>query len=66
MNKIVALAFLVGGIVLLYFGYREAQSFSSGFNRIFTGSPSSKATWMIIAGIIATVAGLLSLARNSK
>ena len=66
MNKTVALAFLAGGIVLLVFGYREAQSLSSGFSRIVTGSPSNKATWMIIAGIIATVAGLLSLARNSK
>lgn len=66
MNKIVALAFIAGGIVLLGFGYREAQSLSSGVIRIFTGSPSNKATWMIIAGIIAIVAGLLSLARNSK
>ncbi len=66
MNRTVALIFLAGGVVLLYFGYREAQTFSSGVLRVVTGSPSNKAVWMMVAGVIAVVAGLLSLARDSK
>jgi len=66
MNKTISLAFLVGGIVLLAFGYNAAQSVSSGFARIFTGSPTNKAIWMITGGVIASVVGLIGLARGSK
>jgi hypothetical protein len=66
MNKTMSLALLVGGIVLLVFGYNAAQSASSAFSRIFTGSPTNKAIWMIAAGTIATVLGLIGLSRGSK
>lgn len=66
MNKTISLALLVGGIVLLVFGYHAAQSPSSAFARIFTGSPSNKAIWMIVAGTIAAVVGLVGLSRGSK
>jgi hypothetical protein len=64
MNKTVAAAFLAGGIVLLYFGYQSAQSAGSAFSRVFTGSPTDKTIWMMIAGIIATVAGIIGLSRG--
>jgi uncharacterized membrane protein YidH (DUF202 family) len=66
MNKSMSLALLVGGIVLLVFGYNAAQSTSSAFSRIFTGSPSNKAIWMIVAGAIAAVLGLVGLSRGGK
>ncbi|MDB6015582.1 MAG: hypothetical protein JWR19_71 [Pedosphaera sp.] len=66
MHKIISLTFLAGGIILLYFGYHEAQSFHSGAIRFITGSPSSKATWMIIAGVIATLAGIIGVTRGAK
>ena len=64
MNKSLALALLVGGIVLLVYGYNAAQSFSSGVSRIFTGSPTNKAIWMIITGAIAAIVGLFGLLRS--
>jgi hypothetical protein len=66
MNKTASLVLLAGGIVLLIFGYNAAQSASSAFSRIFTGSPSNKAIWMIVAGTIAAVLGLIGLSRGSK
>jgi hypothetical protein len=66
MNKTMSLVLLVGGIVLLYFGYNAAQSASSAFSRIFTGSPTNKSIWMIAAGTIAVVVGLVGLSRGSK
>ena len=66
MNKPVALTLLAGGIVLLVFGYNSAQSFSSGVSRIFNGSPTNKAIWMIVGGAIATVVGLYGLSKSSK
>jgi ABC-type uncharacterized transport system permease subunit len=66
MNKAVAMAFLVGGIVLLVYGYHAAQSMNSAFSRIFTGSPSNKTIWMVTCGVIATITGIIGLSSSSK
>ena len=61
MNKMVAMAFLVGGVALLVAAYQSAQTTSSMIHHLFTGTPNSRTVWMGVAGAIATVAGLLSL-----
>ena len=66
MNKIVSLALLIGGIALMIYGIKATNSFSSDVSRFFTGSPTDKAIWMLIAGIICTVIGLVSTLRGSK
>ena len=66
MNKAIALALLVGGIILIVFGVNESNSFASDANRLFTGNPTDKAMWMMIAGAIAAVAGLTMTFRRSK
>ena len=66
MNKPVSLALLAGGIVLIIFGFNASNSFGSDISRFFTGSPTDKAIWMLVGGVVATVAGLLGLARGSK
>jgi uncharacterized membrane protein YidH (DUF202 family) len=58
MNKIVSLALLVGGVVLIVLGINSMNSFSSDVSRFFTGSPTDKAVWMLIGGIVATGLGL--------
>jgi divalent metal cation (Fe/Co/Zn/Cd) transporter len=57
MNKIVSLALLIGGVVLIVFGIQATNSFSSDVSRFFTGTPTDKSVWMFIAGILALVAG---------
>ena len=64
MNKIASLALLAAGIVLLVFGINAMDSFGSDVSRFFTGSPTDKAVWMLIGGIVATVAGLGLTVRN--
>ena len=66
MNKIVSLALLVGGVVLIIFGIQATDSFSSDVSRFFTGSPTNKAIWMLIGGIVATIVGLTMTLRSSK
>jgi len=66
MNKIVSIALLVGGVVLVIFGINATNSFSSDVSRFFTGSPTDKAIWMLIGGIIATIVGLMLTLRNWK
>ncbi len=66
MNKIISLALLAGGIVLIVVGINATNSFSSDVSRFFTGSPTDKAVWMLIGGIVAVVVGLATLWRSPK
>jgi len=66
MNKLISIALLVGGIVLIILGTQATKSFSSDVSRFFTGSPTDKAIWMLICGIIAAIIGLTGTLRSSK
>ena len=66
MNKIISLALLIGGIILIVMGVNATNSFSSDVSRFFNGAPTDKAVWMLIGGIIATVVGLAGTFRGSK
>jgi len=66
MNKIVSLALLIGGVVLIVIGIGATNSFSSDVSKFFTGSPTDKAIWMLIGGIIAAVVGLVGTLRGSR
>ena len=66
MNKIISLALLAGGVVLIVIGINATNSFSSDVSRFFTGSPTDKAVWMLIAGTVAAVVGLAGTLRGAK
>ena len=66
MNKIIFIALLVGGVVLMILGVQATNSFSSDVSKFFTGSPTDKAVWMLIGGILAAVIGLVGTFRGSK
>ncbi len=66
MNKIASLALLAGGVVLIIFGIQATESFSSDVSKFFTGSPTNKAVWMLLGGIVAAVVGLGMSLRSSK
>ena len=66
MNKLISLAFLVGGIVLIIYGVNATNSFTSDVSKFFTGSPTDKAVWMLIGGIVAGLIGLFGVMRGSK
>jgi hypothetical protein len=66
MNRIIFLALLVGGIVLVVFGINATQSFGSQVSKFFTGSPTDKAMWLLLGGIVASVVGLFGMLLGSK
>lgn len=66
MNKLVSLALLVGGIILIIYGFNASDSVGSSFSRLFTGSPTDKTIWLLIGGVAATVIGLAGMLRGSK
>ena len=58
MNMVIFVALLVGGVGLMVFGSNATNSFSSDVSRLFTGSPTDKAVWMLIGGMAASAVGL--------
>ncbi|MFA5265537.1 MAG: DUF3185 family protein [Opitutaceae bacterium] len=66
MNKAISLSLLVGGIILISYGFGASDSIGSDFSRFFTGSPTDKTMWLLIGGAIASVVGAVGLLRGSK
>ncbi|HMC48049.1 MAG TPA: DUF3185 family protein [Caballeronia sp.] len=66
MTKAISIALIVGGVVLLYFGGQSFHSLSNDVSRFFTGSPTNKTIWLIAAGAVAMLAGLIGLAIPGK
>jgi hypothetical protein len=66
MTKAISIALIVGGVVLLYFGGQSFHSLSNDVSRFFTGSPTNKTIWLIAAGAVAKLAGLIGLAIPGK
>ncbi len=66
MKKVIFVALLVGGILLLYFGYQEYQSLASELDQAFGGSGSDKAIWMMVGGGAATIGGLVGLLQEKS
>ncbi len=66
MNKIVSVVLLVGGVLLMILGVQATNSLNSDVSRFFTGSPTDKAIWMLIGGIILAVIGLVGTLRSTK
>jgi hypothetical protein len=64
MNKPVCIALLAVGILLIIFGINAGNSLGSSVSRFFTGSPTDKAMWLLIGGVLAGVVGLFGLLRG--
>ena len=61
MNRIISAVLLAVGILLIVLGINESNSFSSDVSRFFTGSPTNRAIWMLVGGIVAGIIGLYGL-----
>lgn len=66
MSNPVGLIVLILGVVLLVFGFIATDSISSSFSKFFTGSPSNKAIWLIIAGAVVIAVGGVMMARENS
>jgi hypothetical protein len=66
MRKLISLALLAGGIVLIVTGVNATHSLVSDVSRFFTGSPTDKAIWMLMGGVVAALVGLTMLWRSPK
>ena len=63
MNKIISLALVVVGVVLIIWGISAMDSLSSDVSQFFTGAPTNKAMWLLIGGIVIAIFGLIGTLR---
>ena len=56
-QRLIAFAALAVGIVLLVMGIRATESFGSQVSEFFTGSPTDRAIWLVIAGAVLIAVG---------
>jgi hypothetical protein len=66
MKRLLPIGLLVAGVVLLVFGFNSSNSFNSEVSKVFTGSPTDKAMWLMIGGGILGAMGLFGLFKGSK
>ncbi len=58
MGKIIGLAILVAGAILLYFGYTEYNSTASQLTEAVTGNPTDNTIWFLVGGAVAVIVGI--------
>ncbi len=66
MNKIISLVLIVIGVMLIVWGVTAMDSFGSDVSRFFTGAPTDKSVWMLIAGVLIAAAGLSGATFGSR
>jgi len=64
MNRMLSLALLIVGCVLIVYGVSASQSFGSDVSRFFTGSPTDKTMWLLIGGVVAAIIGIGGMLRG--
>jgi Protein of unknown function (DUF3185) len=58
MQRVVGIALLVVGVVLIIFGMQASASLGSRLSDLFTGAPSDRTLWLLVAGVVAAILGL--------
>ena len=64
MNKLISVALLVAGVILVGVGLSAYNSASSDVSRFFTGAPTDKALWFLIGGAILGIAGFVGIVKK--
>lgn len=66
MNRIVGIALVAVGVVLIVMGLNAEDSFASRVSKFFTGSPTDRTIWLMIGGVVALVVGGVAAAMPAK
>lgn len=61
MERGISIVLVVMGAILFFYGLNAADSLSSAFSEMFSGTPSSKAIWFMVGGTVALVLGLVGM-----
>ena len=64
INRIVALALIVIGVVLLYLGYQSSQGLDDQVSEALTGNFTDETIFYWVGGAIAAILGVVMLRRR--
>ncbi|HRQ73454.1 MAG TPA: DUF3185 family protein [Phycisphaerales bacterium] len=57
IHRLIGIFVAIVGVVLLVMGIRALDSFGSQVSEFFTGSPTDRAVWLTIGGLVLMLAG---------
>lgn len=63
-NRVIGVVLIAVGAILLWQGWQAKQSFGSRMSEALQGSPSDQAIWMLGAGAVAVVVGVVLAMRR--
>ena len=66
MNRLSSIVLLAAGVILIIWGLNASDSFGSSISRLFTGAPTDRTIWLIVAGVVLGGAGFFGLFSGSK
>ena len=66
VNKMMALAILAGGMLLVILGIAASNSLSSDVSQFFTSFLGNKSMWLLLGGVVLCVIGLASVLRRPR
>jgi len=58
MPRVIGMALLIVGAVLMVFGMQASASLGSRLSELFTGAPSDRTIWLLLLGVVAAIVGL--------
>ena len=58
MQSVIGIVLLVVGVVLIIFGMQASASLGSRLSELFTGTPSDRTLWLLLAGVVVAILGL--------
>ena len=58
MRSVVGIVLLVVGVILIIFGMQASASLGSRLSELFSGTPSDRTIWLLLAGVVAAILGL--------
>ncbi|MFD2532661.1 DUF3185 family protein [Gracilimonas halophila] len=64
MKRTISVALFIAGVLLLYFGYQEYNSFGSELDQAFGGAGSTNAIIMLVVGAVAAILGGAGLVKK--
>ena len=66
MLKVISIALIVGGIILLIFGIDAWNSLESDVSNLVSGTPTSRSIWFVVSGVVAVIVGIGGLFYSPK
>jgi hypothetical protein len=66
MLKVISVALVAGGIILLIFGIDAWNSLGSDVSNVVSGTPTNRAIWFVVSGTVALIVGIGGLLYTPK